>query len=50
MSFKVPAFLIDHPLESLLAVFLLLGLLFISADGGGPLPGSQSVLAVQSAR
>lgn len=34
MSLKVPAFLSDHPFEGLVAAILLLGLLFISADGG----------------
>lgn len=33
MAFKIPVFLRDNPLESLLAVGLLVGLLFISADG-----------------
>ena len=42
MTFKVPNFLIDHPLESLFAVGLLFGLLFIAADGTSPtLAGTQ---------
>ena len=36
MTFKLPNFLIDHPLESLFAVVLLFGLLFIAADGTTP--------------
>jgi hypothetical protein len=37
MNLKVPAFLTEHPFEGLVAAILLLGLLFISADGGyGP--------------
>lgn len=40
MSFKVPAFLADNPVESLVAVALLLGLLLISADGTSPNPAS----------
>lgn len=50
MRVKVPVFVAQHPAESLLAAFLLLGLLFISADGGGPLPGSRPLLAVEGAR
>ncbi len=33
MTFKLPNFLRDNPVESLLAAGLLIGLLFISADG-----------------
>ena len=38
MSLRLPAFLVTHPLESLMAAGLLLGLLFISADGTSSLP------------
>jgi hypothetical protein len=38
MIIKVPSFLIEHPLESVLAVLLLFGLLFIAADGTPPQP------------
>jgi hypothetical protein len=43
MTIRVPGFLQDHPLESLFAVALLFGLLFIAADGTPPQPlgGSQ---------
>jgi hypothetical protein len=44
MSLKAPAFLAAHPVESMIAVALLLGLLFISADGTSPLPGAKPVL------
>jgi len=44
MSMKVPAFLASHPVESMIAVGLLLGLLFISADGTSPLPAAKSPL------
>ena len=40
MSFKVPAFLAANPVESVVAVALLLGLLLISADGTSPSPAS----------
>ncbi|MBV9550703.1 MAG: hypothetical protein JO256_13625 [Alphaproteobacteria bacterium] len=43
MSIKIPPFLIEHPFESLVAVGLLLGLLFISADGSQPSPAGQLV-------
>jgi hypothetical protein len=33
MKLKLPVFVAQHPAESLVAAFLLLGLLFISADG-----------------
>jgi hypothetical protein len=36
MPLKVPGFLQAHPVESLLAVALLFGLLFIAADGTPP--------------
>lgn len=36
MSLKLPGFLQDHPVESLFAVALLFGLLFIAADGTPP--------------
>ena len=36
MTIKVPGFLHDHPVESVIAVGLLLGLLFIAADGTPP--------------
>lgn len=49
MTFKVPAFLADHPWESLVAVALLLGLLFISADGTNPLP-AQALVSVATAK
>ena len=45
MTFKVPSFLIDHPLEGVLAVALLLGLLFITADGTAPQPLGTQVAA-----
>ena len=38
MSIKLPGFLQDHPYESLFAVALLFGLLFIAADGTPPQP------------
>ncbi len=38
MTVKLPVFLHDHPVESLLAVALLFGLLFIAADGTPPQP------------
>jgi hypothetical protein len=41
MTLKVPAFLVQHPTESLMAAALLLGLLFISADGTAPLPAAK---------
>jgi hypothetical protein len=41
MTLKVPAFLVQHPTESLMAAALLLGLLFISADGTAPLPSDK---------
>jgi len=51
VSLKVPLFLADHPLESLLAVCLLLGLLFLSADGNGnPLPGPRPLLTATAGR
>lgn len=40
MTFKVPAFLAANPVESVIAVALLLGLLLISADGTSPNPAS----------
>jgi hypothetical protein len=42
---KVPNFLAVHPAESVMAAFLLLGLLFISADGSNQMP-SQTPLQV----
>jgi len=33
MIFRVPNFLLERPIESLLAAALLVGLLFITADG-----------------
>lgn len=41
MRVKVPVFVAQHPAESLLAAFLLLGLLFISADGTSPVPAQK---------
>jgi len=41
MKLKVPAFVAEHPAESLMAACLLLGLLFISADGTSPLPAQK---------
>jgi len=40
---KVPTFLADHPAESVMAAFLLLGLLFISADGSSRLPSQTPI-------
>jgi hypothetical protein len=34
----IPGRIYEHPIESLLAVMLLLGLLFASADNSGPQP------------
>jgi len=45
MTFKVPGFLRDRPMESLLAVLLLAGLLFITADGTQPRPLGGAVIA-----
>lgn len=42
---KLPGFLHDHPVESLLAVALLFGLLFIAADGTPPQPLGTLVVA-----
>ena len=50
MNFKVPAFIVDHPMESLLDACLLLGLLFISADGGNPLPASRPFVTARAGR
>lgn len=50
MSLRIPAFLADHPMESLLAACLLLGLLFSSADGSNPAPVSRPLLTAQMAR
>jgi hypothetical protein len=36
MTIKVPCFLMDHPLEGLFAVALLVGLLFSASDGVAP--------------
>jgi hypothetical protein len=44
MSFKVPAFLRDNPAESIIAVALLLGLLFITADGTNPATAGKPLL------
>jgi hypothetical protein len=41
MKVKVPVFMAQHPAESLMAAFLLLGLLFISADGTSPVPAQK---------
>lgn len=43
MTLKVPGFLQDHPVESLFAVALLFGLLFIAADGTPPQPPAETV-------
>jgi hypothetical protein len=48
MSLKVPAFLAAHPVESMIAVGLLLGLLFISADGTSPVPAKPLIVVSQS--
>ena len=42
---KLPGFLHDHPVESLLAVALLFGLLLIAADGTPPQPLGTLVVA-----
>ena len=42
---RIPSFLRDHPVESLLAVMLLAGLLFITADGTQPRPLNGAVVA-----
>lgn len=47
MSVKVPNFLIDHPLESVFAVVLLFGLLFITADGTPTQPLGTQVAATE---
>jgi len=44
MTFKVPNFLIENPVESLLAAALLVGLLFITADGTQPLPTDKAMI------
>jgi hypothetical protein len=46
MTLKVPGFLQDHPVESLLAVALLFGLLFIAADGTPPEPLGGTQIAI----
>ena len=48
MTFKVPNFLIDNPLESLFAVGLLFGLLFIAADGTPPAPVGTQIAATEN--
>ena len=48
MTFKVPNFLVDHPLESLFAVGLLFGLLFITADGNTPVPVGTQIAATEN--
>ena len=50
MSLKVPTFLTDHPLEGLLAVCLLLGLLFLSTDDNSSLPQPHPLLTAASGR
>ena len=50
MSFRVPVFVADHPMESLLAACLLLGLLFISADGTSPMPVAHPLVTAQTGR
>jgi len=47
MSLKVPAFLAAHPVESMIAAGLLLGLLFISADGTKPMPARPLLVVSQ---
>ena len=47
MNLKVPGFLHEHPVESLLAVALLFGLLFIAADGTPPQPVGTFVVAAE---
>ena len=44
MPLKVPGFLHDRPVESLFAVALLFGLLFIAADGTSPEPPAGTVM------
>ena len=44
MTLKVPGFLHEHPVESLFAVALLFGLLFIAADGTAPQPVAANVV------
>jgi hypothetical protein len=46
IGLKLPAFLAAHPVESMIAVGLLLGLLFISADGTAPLAAPKPVLTI----
>ncbi len=46
MTFKVPNFLRDNPVESLLAAALLVGLLFISADGTQPITANNAMVVV----
>ncbi len=47
-SVRLPRFLAEHPIEGLVAVGLLLGLLFISADGTRPEPsGALMQMAVE---
>jgi len=45
MTLKVPSFLRDNPVESLLAAALLVGLLFITADGTQPTAPNGPVMA-----
>jgi hypothetical protein len=40
MQMNLPRFLHDHPLESLFALALLLGLLFVAGDGTAPMPSA----------
>jgi len=44
MTFRVPNFLRENPVESLLAAALLVGLLFITADGTQHLPADSAVI------
>jgi hypothetical protein len=43
MTVKFPTFLVDHPWEGVIAVALLLGLLFISADGAAPMAAAKTM-------
>jgi len=48
MIFKVPNFLADHPAESMMAAVLMLGLLFIAADGTPPAPVGTQIAASEN--
>jgi hypothetical protein len=43
MKLKMPSFLHDHPVESLFALALLFGLLFVAADGTTSVPAGTQI-------